>query len=164
MSFALGLLSVLMIRFSAMFASLVLACGPRTQDSGEDTAGTTATTGDPSTTAGTQTSLSTGESESSSGTEPPPACDPAFDSGEAFGTKIWKRQFGAELSEANQYGVAIALDAFGEVYATGRIDSDAQDESDGWVHALAADGTSRWDDRYAGTAGLSDFGAAARSV
>lgn len=135
------------------------ACGPTIEPdpNAVTTTGGASTSTDGFASSGMPQSADTTDGGSSSSGEPPVgACDPAFDSGLASAETIWSASFTARPSNQLQYGTSIVSDGEGLVYAAGLLHS-AGDHTDGWLHALDADGTPRWQLPYAGASGFSDY-------
>lgn len=109
-----------------------------------------------STTTGAASSGSSSDTSGGSTGEPVPACDPAFATELAAGEVVWT--FEAPEVRSGAYGTAVAVAADGRVFAVGTLEgSSTQDNGDGWLHALAVDGTPIWEARYGGKAGFDDW-------
>lgn len=131
------------------------ACGPEVVASGGETStGGSANESNP--TGASSSGSSSGATVDTSTGEPVPACDPAFASELAAGEIVWT--FEAPAVGETAYGTAVALDADGRVFAAGSLEADGtQGGADGWLHALAVDGTPIWEARYTGTSGFDDW-------
>lgn len=126
-------------------AIVLSGCGPQTASEGADAAGTgTDATGTGMDEAGTGAdatgtvtdATSDGGSTGVEPVDPTGMCDP------------WTQQFTVGLEDLAGAS-AVVVDAGGLVYAAGFINfADDNLDTDGWLHALSAEGAPRWEVRY----------------
>lgn len=117
-------------------AIVFLGCGPQPTSKGADGTGTGAD------------ATSDGGTTAVEPVDPMAPCDSEFDLGLVPGTTAWTQQFIVGLEDVAGAS-AVVVDAEGLVYAVGFINfADDNLDTDGWLHALSADGESRWEVRY----------------